>query len=537
MSSTLLHHGANSVIPAFRRRVVITGMGAITPLGNTLETSWNNLFRSSEKSKVVEDNNNIGITTLEQAILAQNLPPAILNQELELIRTLPCQVAAPVRGIDHDPRTSRFVQLALHAGMEAAQNANLLEWLQINKNSSSSHSSNENDNNNNCHRSVDDVSPEIIQYRRERVGTSLGIGLSSVRDIFSTGSLPPIRLNRLSPHFVPKILPNSAPSRLSIALSLQGPNHAITTACAASSHAIIDAVRCIQMGDADIMLAGGFEACIDPLSMAGFCRLRALSTFYKYNPDTYHMETEQIKMSSRPFDSNRDGFVMGEGGAILVLEALEHALERIQKGGGGTILGEVIGYGTTGDAFHVTAPEKDGKGAERAIHMALQRAALSYSQRNDKDAVMEMKNRLEYVNAHATSTPLGDDIEARLLDRMFMQSNDNHSDLREHSFYVSSTKGATGHLLGAAGAVEAAYTVMALVDGKIPPTSNLNLNSDNHNSVGGEGDCIHNVGFQHVTEDMGILEKDIQVAMSTSLGFGGTNASLIFSKFNMDDAL
>lgn len=539
--SSGLFHSSSGLQPL--RRVVITGIGSISPLGNSMELSWKNLFQNSFQdsfqnsfpsngdNNTTSTNSDIGITTLEQSIQAQNLPPDLLSKELELISTLPSQVAAPVRGIEYDPRTSRFVQFALHAGYEAARNANLIDWLEIDPDITID---NENEEN------VKHVfSAAEIQRRRQRAGISLGIGLTSVRDIYSIGSLSQ-KLNRISPHFVPKILPNSAPSRVSINLSLQGPNHSITTACAASSHAIIDGIRCIQMYDADIMLVGGFESCIDPLSMAGFCRLRALSTQYKHNYNVRNDSQTIIKNSSRPFHAQRDGFVMGEGGAILVLEEMEHALKRLQNSKDAKILAEVIGYGTTADAYHMTAPEKDGKGAERAISMALDRAAHSYlningnSYGNDE---FKIRDAVQYINAHATSTPMGDDVEVKLLDRMFMRNNGIYS--REHDLYVSSTKGATGHLLGGAGALEAAYTVMAITDGKIPPTQNLNSNTNmiaDHATKSGtnDNDCIHNVGFTHVTEDMGILQKDVRIAMSNSLGFGGTNASLVFAKFDHD---
>jgi len=504
MSKFLHHH---------RRRVVITGIGAITPLGNNLESSWNNLFSDNW-----EEYKNVGITTLEQSIREQNLPFKIMEEELELISKLPCHVAAPVRNIDYDPRTARFVQFALHAGKEAAKHAKIYEWLELNE--------------------IDDDSnatpTQAIQQRRERSGTSLGIGLSSLRDIVSTSKGP---IHRISPYFVPKILPNSAPSRLSIDLSLQGPNHAITTACAASSHAIIDAIRCIQMGDADIMFTGGSESCIDPFSISGFCRLRALSTSAtKMVKDTpFHDFTfekwKSIQQSSRPFDSNRDGFVMGEGGAILVLEELEHALYR-QKHSPDlniNILGEIVGYGTTGDAFHVTSPEVNGRGAERAMNMALERAAISCVPHNDLSGIdwerhlNHIKNKVQYINAHATSTPIGDDIEARVIDKTFFTENDCTN--RVDDLYVSSTKGATGHLLGAAGAIEAAYTIMTLSQHKIPQTQNLNKSDDDEDGLG-------NVHFQHVTQDRGTLEQKVDLAMSNSLGFGGTNASLVFASYD-----
>jgi 3-oxoacyl-[acyl-carrier-protein] synthase II len=241
-------------------------------------------------------------------------------------------------------------------------------------------------------------------------------------------------------------------------------------------------MRCIQYGDADVMLAGGAEACIDPLSMAGFSRLRALSS--QTDPHA----------ASRPFDVDRDGFVMGEGSAVLVLEELEHAQRR-----GASILAELIGYGLTGDAYHITSPEPTGNGASRAMSMALERAGIS---------------NVDYINAHATSTPKGDEIEAHAINRTF--GTDTEQQQRE-ALLVSSTKGATGHLLGAAGAVEACFTIQALRDKVIPPTRNLNTVDETEQEL----------QFSHVREVT--KKEDLDVAMTNSFGFGGTNASLIFS--------
>jgi 3-oxoacyl-[acyl-carrier-protein] synthase II len=305
--------------------------------------------------------------------------------------------------------------------------------------------------------------------------------VEAARTVYESG------LRRLSPHFVPKVLANSAAGRLSLQHDLRGPNHSASTACAAGAHAIGDAMRCIQYDNADIMLAGGTEACIDPLSVAGFCRLRALSTSFEPHE------------ASRPFDRLRDGFVMGEGAAILVLEELEHAKQR-----GVPILAELRGYGLTGDAYHVTAPDPEGRGAERAMKMALHQAGLPTSS-------------VQYVNAHATSTPKGDEIEALAIDRTLI-SVDRSKDL-----FVSSTKGATGHLLGAAGALEAAFTIMSLTTGSIPPTRNLEAMDQDENPI----------SFRHVQETL-INVDDLDVAMSNSFGFGGTNASLVFAKNRND---
>lgn len=435
-------------VAGFPRRVVVTGLGAITPLGQTFQDSWKALLRKEN-----------GATTLEEALSWQGLSDEALERELEFSKQLPCQVAAPVRFNEADNRTARFVQLALHAGKEALQAANLDEWFGTAEN---------------------DDDP-VYQQRRYRAGAFVGSGMSGVREVVEAARTVDLKgYRRLSPHFVPKVLSNSAAGRLSIELRLQGPNHSVATACAAGSHAIGDAMRNIQFNAADICFAGGAESCIDPLSLAGFCRLRALSTGFA------------PEQSSRPFDRQRDGFVMGEGAAILVLEEYEHARAR-----NAPILAELTGYGLSGDANHITAPDPMGGGAERAMRMALEQSGVDYT-------------TVGYVNAHATSTPKGDEIEAHVIDRVLALQEQRATDL-----FVSSTKGAMGHLLGAAGAIEAAITVKALADQTIPPTLNLD-------------DPEEQVGFQHATD---VVEtKELHATMSNSFGFGGTNASLVFQR-------
>jgi 3-oxoacyl-[acyl-carrier-protein] synthase II len=438
---------------SFPRRVVVTGIGAISPLGKTMAETWGSLL-----------NNECGMTTLEETLVEhQALSEKALERELKMAKSLPCQVAAPVRGLEYDNRTARFVQMAIVAGSEAVQHARLDAWL-----------------------GEDNPDDEASVHRRERVGVCVGSGMSGVREIAEAlHTVEDQGLRRLSPHFVPKVLTNSAAGRLSLEYGLRGPNHSASTACAAGSHAIGDAMRCIQYNNADIMLAGGAEACIDPLSMAGFSRLRALST--GFSPQE----------SSRPFDRQRDGFVMGEGASMLVLEELNHALER-----GAPILAELCGYGLSGDAFHITAPDAKGRGAERAMAMALAQANSDGSE-------------VGYVNAHATSTPKGDEIEIGVIDRALPAERRNSDD----RLLVSSTKGATGHLLGAAGALEAAFTVMSLVDQTVPPTRNLQ-----------ETDEGSPVGFEHVQETQKV--DNLSAAMSNSFGFGGTNASLLFRRYD-----
>mmetsp|Transcript_18527 Transcript_18527/g.28003 ORF Transcript_18527/g.28003 Transcript_18527/m.28003 type:complete len:432 (+) Transcript_18527:188-1483(+) len=421
------------------RRVVVTGIGAITPLGLDLATSWNALIA-----------NESGMTTLEEALEHQGLSSEALQREIETTSSLSCRVAAPVKGVERDTRTARFVQFALLAGLEAMEHAQLNGYLKANPSA--------------C----------------ERSGVSIGSGMSCVREVVESAQIVQSKgLRRLSPHFVPKVLINSAASRLSLQYGLRGPNHAVSTACAAGAHAIGDASRYIKYGDADIMLAGGTEAAIDPISLGGFSRLRALTT----NPD--------IHAASKPFDIARDGFIMGEGAAVLVLEELEHAQARNVP-----ILAELLGYGITGDAYHITSPDPVGAGAARAMKSALEGSNLKASQ-------------IAFINAHATSTPKGDEIEAQAIDSVF-----------DSSFLkVSSTKGATGHLLGAAGAVEAAFTIQSLLKKIIPHTRNLETVSEFSK-------------FKHVLgTSANFVHSSNVYAMTNSFGFGGTNASLIFGEF------
>ncbi|XP_058107335.1 3-oxoacyl-[acyl-carrier-protein] synthase, mitochondrial isoform X4 [Magnolia sinica] len=295
------------------------------------------------------------------------------------------------------------------------------------------------------------------------------------------------RLRRLSPFFIPRILINMAAGHVSMKYGFKVPNHAAVTACATGAHSIGDAARMIQFGDSDVMVAGGTESSIDALSIAGFCitlclcRSRALTTKYNSLP----------KESSRPFDCDRDGFVIGEGSGIMVLEELEHARDR-----GAKIYAEVRGYGMSGDAHHITQPHTDGRGAILAMTRALGQSGIH-------------PNQVDYVNAHATSTPLGDAIEASAIESMFS----DHA--TSGTLALSSTKGATGHLLGAAGAVEAIFAVLAIHHGIAPPTLNLE-----------NPDPIFHDGFKPLSAPM---KMPIRAALSNSFGFGGTNASLLFA--------
>ncbi|GKY93875.1 hypothetical protein MPSEU_000354400 [Mayamaea pseudoterrestris] len=459
-----------------RRRVVVTGLGAITPLGNTFADTWKALLA-----------NQSGVTSLTQALRMQHLKCLAttekydqedeydieaIERDLEIVQHLSCQVAAPVRSVAKDHKTPRFVQFALMASQQALQQSQLLHLLQQDDSCS---------NNNPLH---------------FRTGVSIGSGMSSVRQVVDASRLT--SLKRLSPHFVPSVLQNSASARVAIQYQLGGPNVSASTACAAGTHAIGDAAMYVASNMADVMMCGGTEAAMDPLSLAGFGRLRALSTSYNDDPS----------LASRPFHEHRDGFVMAEGAAVLVLEELEHALRR-----NAPILAELTGYGVAGDGFHITSPDPQGRGAARAMRMALNHAGVF-----DEASV-------DYVNAHATSTPVGDEIEAKVICDVFGCSNDATV---TQGPWVSSTKGATGHLLGAAGALEAAFTVQALVDQTIPVTLNLSEEIMLACSDSGPDSADYIRRLRHVYTPQ---QQDINMAMSNSFGFGGTNASLLFQKW------
>jgi 3-oxoacyl-[acyl-carrier-protein] synthase II len=316
---------------------------------------------------------------------------------------------------------------------------------------------------------------------RERAGVLIGSGIGGLNEIYETSLvLKEKGARRVSPFFIPRSLINLASGQVSIKHGLRGPNHSVVTACATGSHSIGDAARFIAMGDADVMVAGGAEAAVCRIGMAGFCAMRALSTSYNDTPDK----------ASRPYDTGRDGFIMGEGAGVVVLEEYEHAKKR-----GAKIYGEVIGYGLSGDAYHMSAPAEDGNGGYRAMKAAVARAGITPDQ-------------IDYINAHGTSTPLGDEIEVRAVKRLLGSAVDQAT--------MSSTKSAIGHLLGAAGAVEAIYCLKAMQSGIIPPTLNLKNCSEACEGI----DLV----------PLKAKEKTMNIVLSNSFGFGGTNASLIFRR-------
>jgi len=414
------------------RRVVVTGLGMVTPLGSGVDHNWSEI--TAGKS---------GISKIENFDVSD----------------ISCRIAGQVPGADQpgglnlddwiDPREQRkqdrFIQLGLAAACQAVEDSG---WMPNDRES------------------------------QNRTGVMIGSGIGGLESIVVTDRLMNEKgPRRISPFFIPSALINLISGHVSIRYGFRGPNHAVVTACSTGAHAIGDAARMVALDDADVMVAGGAEAAVCRIGMAGFAAARALSTSYNDTPE----------VASRPWDKGRDGFVMGEGAGIVVLEELEHAKAR-----GAKIYAEVKGYGMSGDAHHITAPADDGDGGFRAMQAAMKRAGLTPAD-------------IDYVNAHGTSTPLGDVIEAKAVARLLGDVIGTVS--------ISSTKSATGHLLGAAGAIEAIYSIKAVETGTLPPTLNLN---DPEDDV---------AGFDLVP--LKSRQRQVRNAMSNSFGFGGTNASLI----------
>lgn len=421
------------------RRVVVTGMGIISPLGTGLDLNWSAITAGKSGLRKI------------RSFDASDIPSQVAGE-------------VPVKTDTEDgpgffdvnkyiePKEQKKMDRFIHYGYAAAVDA------------------------------VEDSGwkPEDEESRC-RTGVLIGSGIGGLANIQDTTLLLAEKgPRRISPFFIPSSLINLISGHVSIRYGFKGPNHAVVTACATGSHAIGDAARLIAFDDADVMVAGGAEAAICRVGVGGFAACRALSTGYNDTPEK----------ASRPFDKGRDGFVIGEGAGIVVLEEYEHAKKR-----GAKIYAEVIGYGLSGDAYHVTSPAEDGDGGFRAMQAALKRAGVTPDQ-------------VDYVNAHGTSTPLGDDIELGAVKRLFGEAVFKTS--------ISSTKSAIGHLLGAAGAVEAIYSIMAIRTGILPPTRNLDDPSD----VAAGIDLV-----PHKAK-----EKKVSVALSNSFGFGGTNASLVFKK-------
>ncbi len=417
------------------RQVVITGLGMVTPLACGVEPTWQRLIAGQSGASRIEKFD---------------------------VSDMPCRIACSIPlgdGSDGtfnpdiwmEPKEQRKVDPFILYAMCAARQA------------------------------LDDAGwrPEAYQDQIA-TGVMIGSGIGGIEGIAETAIVLKERgPRRVSPFFIPGRIINLAAGYVSIEFGLKGPNHAVVTACSTGSHAIGDASRLIALGDADVMVAGGTESPVNRISLAGFAAVRALSTDFNDEPTR----------ASRPYDRDRDGFVMGEGAGVVVLEEYEHAMNR-----GARIYAEVIGYGMSGDAYHITAPAPDGDGALRCMKAAMRRAEISASD-------------LDYINAHGTSTPLGDEIELEAVHRLAGNAADRIS--------MSSTKSATGHLLGAAGAVEAIFSVLAIRDNIVPPTINL----DNP-SVETRINLV-----PHRAQ-----ERTVDVALSNSFGFGGTNASLVLRR-------
>ena len=413
------------------RRVVVTGLGMVSPLGGDVETSWKNILAS--KSGAAR------ITRFDPTDYA-------------------CQIACEVKPPEHefgfdpslrvDHKIQRQVDPFIIYGLDAAGQA--LEDAGL---------------------------TDMTEEQRYRVGVSIGSGIGGLPGIEKESLvLHEKGPRRVSPHFVHGRLINLISGQVSIKYGLMGPNHAVVTACSTGAHSIGDAARMIMLDDADVMVAGGAESALCPLGIAGFSQARALST-----------RNDAPEKASRPYDVDRDGFVMGEGAGVVILEEYEHAKAR-----GAQIYAEVVGYGMSGDAYHVTAPHPEGAGGYRAMEVAMKRSGLDLSD-------------IDYINAHGTSTPLGDELELNAVRRLFGNAVGKLS--------MSSTKSAIGHLLGGAGAVEAIFCILAMRDQIVPPTLNLDNPSEGTAGV----DLV-----PHVPK-----ERTVKAVLNNSFGFGGTNASLV----------
>ena len=417
------------------RRVVVTGLGLTTPLGNGVDINWKRLTSGV-----------VGINKIENFNVSD----------------LPCKIAGQVPSINNDPegglnidqwiepreykRIDRFISYGIISAMQAIEDSG---WK-----------------------------PQT-EKQKNKTGVILGSGIGGLETIANTTELLNSKGPRkVSPFFIPSALINLLSGQVSIRYGFKGPNHSVVTACSTGAHAIGDASRIIKYGDADVMIAGGAEAACCRIGMAGFAAARALSTNFNDQPSS----------SSRPWDQQRDGFVMGEGAGVVVLEEKNHALAR-----GAKIYAEIKGYGMSGDAHHITAPADNGDGGFRAMQSALTDANIKNSE-------------IDYINAHGTSTPLGDMIELKAIGRLLGDNSSKTS--------ISSTKSATGHLLGAAGAIEAIFSILSIVNQVVPPTNNL-INPDEKSA-----------GFDLVP--IKAKKRIIKNVLSNSFGFGGTNASLLF---------
>lgn len=421
------------------RRVVITGMGMVSPLGMGVDHNWAEITAGKSGIRKIEHFDVSDITSKIAGIIPRSDSETPENGAFN-------------PDLYWEPKEQRKVDIFITYGMAAA------------------------------HEAIEDSGYEPkSEAEQNRTGVLIGSGIGGLDEIYKTSTLMNEKgPRRVSPFFVPASLINLVSGHVSIKYGYRGPNHSVVTACATGTHAIGDAARLIAFDDADVMIAGGAEGAVCRLGVAGFAAARALTTGYNDTPEA----------ASRPWDKDRDGFVIGEGAGIVVLEEYEHAKKR-----GAKIYGEIIGYGLSGDAHHITSPAEDGNGGYRAMEAALKRAGINPEQ-------------VDYINAHGTSTPVGDGIEFGAVKRMFANALDTMS--------MSSTKSAIGHLLGAAGAVEAIYSLKAMQTGVLPPTLNLDNPSENCQGI----DLVPKVA----------KDKAVNIALSNSFGFGGTNASVIFKK-------
>ncbi len=417
------------------RRVVVTGLGILSPLGSGVDVNWRRLTAGETG---IRRTSGFEVADLASQVSGQ-VPRGTEPGQFDVDSAI-------------EPKEQKKMDIFIHFAVAAADEA-MRDSGYVPENDEA----------------------------RERAGVLIGSGIGGLHEIYETSIvLHEKGPRRVSPFFIPRSLINLASGQVSIKYGLRGPNHSVVTACATGSHSIGDAARLIMLGDADVMVAGGAEAAVCRIGIAGFCSMRALSTSYNETPEK----------ASRPFDKGRDGFVMGDGAGVIVLEEYEHAKKR-----GAKIYGELIGYGLSGDAHHMSAPVEDGNGGRRAMQMALRHAGIA------PDAI-------DYINAHGTSTPLGDEIEVRAVKELLGAAVSSVS--------MSSTKSATGHLLGAAGAVEAIYCLKAMQTGILPPTLNLDDVSESCQGI----DLV----------PLKAKEKVVNVALSNSFGFGGTNASLVFRR-------
>ena len=418
------------------RRVVVTGLGIVTPLATGVEETWTRMLAGASGAGP--------ITKFDAS-------------------DLPCRIAFEVKRGDGTNGTLKLDDWL--DGKEQRRNDDFIQYAMVA-----------------AQQAIKDSGYEIKTPEQQyRTGVLVGSGIGGLPSIEETTILMHEKgPRRISPFFIPGSLLNLASGQISIAHGLKGPNHAVVTACSSGTHAIGDAARLIALDDADVMFAGGAESCINRLGIAGFAACKALSTNFNDTPTK----------GSRPYDKDRDGFVMGEGAGMLILEELEHAKAR-----GAKIYAEIVGYGMSGDAYHITSPPEDGDGAFRCMTAALKRAGIAATE-------------IDYINAHGTSTPVGDEIELRSVERIMDGKVDRLS--------MSSTKSSTGHLLGAAGAVEAIFSILAIRDNVCPPTLNL----DNP-SISTHIDLVPKVA----------RKKAINIVLSNSFGFGGTNASIVMRRF------